>query len=166
MRDEWNKEVILVLAHVCREIARVVGSPASFTLDQSKAALDIIAPKFRLKARLEHFADNPKSALKHEGSLTPAGIRRAQDKRSAAVKLVAKVWEHQRDQHPDLWSYNRWYAQKMESVNFRELSSDDYAERMRRKRNARTNLEKEEAAETPEEEVDQDGEITVADWPE
>ena len=157
MRDEWNREVQSVLAHVCNEIARVVGVAASYTLDQEKAHLDIVVPKFKMKARLEHFADNPKTALRQEASLTAAGKKRAEDKRSAAVKLVAKVWEHQRDQHPTLWTYSGWYAQKMEDMDFRELSSDDFAERMRRKRNAPAPKEAPKTTEAPEKEVDQNG---------
>jgi len=122
-----------VLAQALDEMQRLIGVRPSCTLDQQKAALDIIVPKFTLKPRLEHFV---------------AGGRH--DERTEMLASIGRVWRKIRTEHPELWSYDAWYTAKMQTVDTRELSVDDFAERMRRKRDVRAS-EEEEAA-TPEEE--------------
>jgi hypothetical protein len=140
VRDQWNTEVQAALDEALNEMERAIGTRPSCKLDQQRAALDIILPRFTLAPRLEHFTRD-------------AGPRPG-DQRSAAVQIIRRVWKKIRAEHPDLWTYSQWYAVKMKSADSRELSEDDFAERMRRKRDARAQQE-----ETPQATEEEAGEV-------
>jgi hypothetical protein len=120
-----------VLAKALDEMERATGVRPQLTFDQVKMALDVIVPRFTTRARLEHF-----------------GERRTQAKEG--TQIIGRVWRRIRSEHPELWTYAAWYAANMRNADTRELSSGDFAERMRRKRDSRTN--REETPEAPGEE--------------
>jgi hypothetical protein len=125
-----------VLADVAAEMQDACDSPIRFSFDQAKLGLDIIVPEFRVAPRLQHFS--------------PMQSRQHAKWRGDAAKTIRAIWERRREEHPTLWSFARWQQEKLDNTDPRDLSSTDFAERMRMKRDAKAR--KEEGAEAAEEE--------------
>jgi hypothetical protein len=135
VRDRWQAEYKGVLAGVIRSVEERTGERPKLTLDQRKLALDIVVPKFTLPARLEHFRPGQQTVRGRE-----------------VTKAIGEVWEQTRAAHPELWTYEAWYAANMARTNTRELTHEDFAERMRRKRDGK--FQNTEAPEAPGEEAE------------
>lgn len=107
----------------------VLGVGIRWQLDPSALVNNRAVPKFITPQRLDSFSESPSV------SMSPSVAHAARARRGQVMQDIGDHWRRCRDRCPELWNYATWaLAEQDRQPDTRELSGEDFAARMRTRR--------------------------------
>jgi hypothetical protein len=102
-----------MLAAASSEMAKRIGARVDVSWDYD--AWGNVKPDFRAMTRIEH-------------------MHRSDNSGPPYVDQIKELWEHACGENPDVVRFDNWITQQTKSTDTRPLTNDEFAERMRLKR--------------------------------